>query len=435
MALEELAIDESAAEWLEQSRMLVVAGENEEAERYLDRVLAAQPMEADAYLLKGMIRAHAGDMEQAKEQFENVLKLNKNYGLAWFHLGNIESILGKSAEGIKDYNRALSVGYDTSEVHYHLGLIYEERGDYEEAIRCYNRAIAMDELKKEYWISKISLQLTAGKIEEALQVLKEYRMIAPEDFGGFHLEAAALTAAGRFAEADEVLAQAEKLFPEDSRLVVDRVRVLVSQGKAEEALAEITKAEDMALTAEQKSSLLIHKGNVLGLQDDLDGAIACYQEAAEPDEEGKVNTEALYYLMAVSSAMEDYEHLLSAAKKAESFAENDPYAVAAPYFIALAESRIAGSAQTEAYRKAARFYRTMTMKNNARVDGYLYRALCHKEMQEYDRALEMVDYVIRLQPEGKLYAMRGDILKVKGDLTGAQEAYRKARSLGEPVEV
>ena len=51
------------------------------------------------------------------------------------------------------------------------------------------------------------------------------------------------------------------------------------------------------------------------------------------------------------------------------------------------------------YRQIIKNYRTVALDDPARIDAYLYRAMAYKDIQEYTKALEMVDYIALLQPD------------------------------------
>ena len=62
----------------------------------------------------------------------------------------------------------------------------------------------------------------------------------------------------------------------------------------------------------------------------------------------------------------------------------------------------------------------------------MFRAMCYKDIGNYDKALETIDYVILIQPEnGQLHQIKGNILKeMSGRSVEAEEEYREAKRLG-----
>lgn len=421
----------SVDEWLNQGQMLMGAEAFDEADKYFDKVLDADPMNGDAYLLKGLVRADTGQLDSAKDMFNRALMINKNRAECWFHLGNIAFLQDQFNEGVKCFNKAIALGYDNPEVYFHLGLMYEDREDFQEALRCYNKAISMDELTIAYRVRKISLYLAMGRYEEAIQALKELRMIAPDHFDSYHLLAAAYSALGRFNDADEVLKAAEEKFPGDMDLFFDRLRVLAAKGDVDSALEHISRIEDTQLDLTQQKELLLTKGKLLGQTEKLEAAQVCFEQVLAMSEEAQDDGEALYFLMNTCIARGDYEKLLKYAKCAEKTVKTDPYTFCALYYSALASAKMNADNVKMNYRRAIQFYRSVSMENPDRIDAYLFRAVCHRDLKEYDQALEMVDYVRLLQPDnGEIYVIKSSILSEKGDRAGADAALKKAQALG-----
>ena len=82
------------------------------------------------------------------------------------------------------------------------------------------------------------------------------------------------------------------------------------------------------------------------------------------------------------------------------------------------------------YREAIRIYRVFTLQNPEAVDVYLYRAMCLMDIQEYDKALEMIDFIIGLGVEmAQVYAIKADILEKCGKHASADQVREKAYQL------
>ncbi len=425
------------AEWLNQGQMLIGAEAFDEADKYFDKILAKSPMHAEAYVYKGLVKANRGALDEAKEMLNKALMINKNYAEAWFHLGNIAFMQDSFSEGVKCFNKSIALGYSHPDVYFHLGLMYEDREDFNEAIRCYNKAIAMDELNTTYRIRKASLHLATGRYEEAIQSLNELRMIAPDNFDSYHLLSAAYTMQGQFDDAQRILEDARRRFPDDIDILFDRLRVLAAKGDLDGALKLVDDAEHLSLNEEGQRELLLNKGKLLGQQEKIDEAITCFERALSTGgdlENDPEDGEILYFLMNAYLARQNYEKLLEYAFRAEKAGDSDPYVLCAKYYIAAAYKNLNKNNSVEKYKDAIRYYRQISMENPERIDAYLFRAMCHRDLKEYDKALELTDYVGILQPEnGNIQLIKGNILKEKGDIRGAKSAYQKAKKLGASI--
>lgn len=58
--------------------------------------------------------------------------------------------------------------------------------------------------------------------------------------------------------------------------------------------------------------------------------------------------------------------------------------------------------------------------------------MCYKDLGNFDKALETIDYVILIQPEnGQLHQIKGNILREMGGRSNeAEEEYKRAKALG-----
>lgn len=69
------------------------------------------------------------------------------------------------------------------------------------------------------------------------------------------------------------------------------------------------------------------------------------------------------------------------------------------------------------------------MSNRTFYECYLFRALAHKNLKEYDKALEMGEYIINLReesPDG--YMTMADIYKAMGNTEKSDEYFEIAES-------
>ena len=415
-------------EWLNQGKKLLEAGDSEGAEPYFDRILKKNPMHQDAYLYKGIVKADQGKLEEAQELFVKASMIDRKQPEPYFHLGNIAFMRNSYTDSIKNYNKAIALGYDQPDVYFHRGMVFEETEEFEEAIRSYNKAIQMDELTPDYRVRKATVYLMSARYEEALQTLEELRMVAPDHIDCYHLASAAYMAQGKFDEAEAILSKGEELFPADRELFFDRLRVLNAKGDISRALEYVEQAGKMELNEEERQEVYLARGKLLGQTGDLDGAMESFEAAYAIRLDGQEDGESLYFLMNACLAKGDYEKLLEYAKKAEPSSQANPYTLCSKYYQALSLGRLKKTEAREAYKEAIRFYRRISMENPDRVEAYLFRAMCHKDLKEYDKAMELLDYVGRLQPQnGNLHVIRGNLLKEQGKQREAEKEFALAR--------
>ena len=82
------------------------------------------------------------------------------------------------------------------------------------------------------------------------------------------------------------------------------------------------------------------------------------------------------------------------------------------------------------YKKLTSDFRRATIDNPALYEGYIYRILCHTEIGEYDKALELADYIESVDPDSAdANSYRFYIYKKMGDMEKAEEAKAAALRL------
>lgn len=420
-----------AMEYLQMGQSLLGAEQPEKAVEMIDRSLKCDPMNKDAHITKGIAYANMEDYTEAKKSFNNAVKIDKSFADAYFQLGNIAFLENDFEEGIKNYNQAVYCGYNNSELYYNLGLVYEERDEYGEALRNYNKAISLDQSNPVYMIRKATLQIREGKYEEALQTLEKFRMHHPDSFDGYHLTAAVYTMQGQYDKAETLLKQAQEMFPDDKDILFDRMRVLVTKGDEKQALDLLQKAKEMDCTLEEKKEIFLNEGKIY-LQNDMERAIESFIEALNIPGAEDNNPEIRYFLMNTYLARHDYENLLKVAKTVDRNDINNPYSLFGVYFECMAMKELKKENYVKEYENAQKYYRNISLNDPSRIDAYLFRAMCYKDIGNYDKALETIDYVILIQPEnGQLHQIKGNILKeMSGRSVEAEEEYREAKRLG-----
>ena len=82
------------------------------------------------------------------------------------------------------------------------------------------------------------------------------------------------------------------------------------------------------------------------------------------------------------------------------------------------------------YKEANSIYRMTTLKNPAAVDVYLYRVMCLKDMEQYDKALELCDFVANISDDiAEVHTLRADIYQALGKNSQAELEREKAYEL------
>lgn len=113
------------------------------------------------------------DNEKAIFYYKRSLDLNDKNPNAWFGIGIIRYYKNELFESLFYVKKALKINPDDSEYWTILGRINEKLDFHEDAETAYKNALEFDPYDEKNWISYSKLLYRQGKIEDAVEVLKE----------------------------------------------------------------------------------------------------------------------------------------------------------------------------------------------------------------------------------------------------------------------
>ena len=120
------------------------AGDIEGAIEAYERVIAADPGFAGAYVNLGTIYFTARDLGKAEEYYRRAVEVDRRYALAHFNLGNLYEELGKRAEALAEYQLALKYHPQYADAHYNIALLYQSSGQPLKAVRHWKAYLKLD---------------------------------------------------------------------------------------------------------------------------------------------------------------------------------------------------------------------------------------------------------------------------------------------------
>jgi chemotaxis protein methyltransferase CheR len=83
------------------------SGRAEEAKARASTLLADNPLDADAYFLRGLVELRSGELPRAVASLRRALYVDPCFGLAAFQLGRAHDALGDTAAARRAYEQAL----------------------------------------------------------------------------------------------------------------------------------------------------------------------------------------------------------------------------------------------------------------------------------------------------------------------------------------
>lgn len=417
-------------EYLQQGQVLLGGGQYVEAVAHLEKALELDEKNVDAYISKAIALAYLDRLDEAEECLQRALIVKKDCADAYFHLGNIAFMKEQYKDSIKYLNLAVANGYEAADAYYLLGLVYEVCEEFLQALRHYSKAIRADELNAMYRIKKAVLEFSMGDYTSTYETTEGLRTYCPDNFEGYHLGAAALTMMGRHQEAKDLLIQAKAMFPEDNDILLDLVRTHLAANEITEAKQLLEDAIKNNPSDDEKKEIFLSLGKIYVEEEKLDEGIEYLRKSLDVGEFGKKDFETQFILVNIYNSLKQYEKMLEMANQIIEKQGQEPYSLSGRYYAALAKQNIPGQDYKAAYQDAIRFYRQFTLQQPSRVDGYVYRAMCHRELKEYEKGVECLEYVILLSPNSKeLHMLKGSMLKEMGKEKEGEEELRLAAQL------
>lgn len=417
-------------EYLQQGQVLLGGGKYAEAIDHLEKALELDERNVDAYISKAIALAYLDRLDEAEECLQRAIIVKKDCADAYFHLGNIFFMKEQYKDSIKYLNLAVANGYEAADAYYLLGLVYEVCEEFLQALRHYSKAIRADELNAMYRVKKAVLEFSMGDYASSYETTEGLRAYCPDSFEGYHLGAAALNMQGKCQEAKKLLFQAKELFPEDNDILLDLVRTHLTANEYPEAKKLLNNALENNPTDDEKKEIFLGLGKICVEEEKLDEGIDYLRKSLEVGRFGQKDFETQFILVNVYNSLKQYEQMLEMANQIVEKQGEEPYSLSGRYFVALAKQNIPGEDYKAAYLDAIRFYRQFTLKQPSRADGYVYRAMCHRELKEYEKGIECLDYVLLLSPDSKeLHMLKGSMLKESGKEKEGDEELRLAERL------
>lgn len=414
----------------QQGSLLLKAGNPEAAKAKFEQAIELDPMLVDSYVNFGDYHMSQDAPQDAKVYYKKGLLIEKR-GELYFRMGNACFLCDEPHEGLRNYNLALSAGFDSDEMFFFMGLAYDHMNDDVMALRYFQKASQKNPSRPDYMVKKIQKFAQMRMLEEAEAASEELLNIAPELFDAYHIKTNLLLERKKLAEAVEFSRQASDRFPEDAELMHDHIRCLALNQELEAAAAKLRIAKQLKYYDSAKRKLTMLEAEVEAERGNLSYAMDCCKACIAMEAEGETDGEARFMLLNLYLSTENLEQALNQAKELITRAQKDTYFYTALYYRAMCQKRLGMTEEAKAsFKEANSFYRLETLRNPGAVDIYMFRAMCLRDMEDYDKALEILDFVLGITTEvAEVYILKSDVYQAMGNERAAQEEAEKAYKL------
>ncbi len=199
------------------------------------QICKLDPLDADAWLMLGIIHANLGNLDKTIECNQRAIGIRPDFWEAHFNLGKALHDLGRLDEAEVSYKKTLDLNPGWPQVLNNLGNLFQVRGNPVEALECYRRAVENKPNYATAYVNMGSILHEMGRDQEAetsyLQALK----VNPADPVALKNMSTTQLSQGNFENALKYGQELARFHPAQVDIPVIKARILERQGQLEQA--------------------------------------------------------------------------------------------------------------------------------------------------------------------------------------------------------
>jgi tetratricopeptide (TPR) repeat protein len=428
------------------------AGQLGSAAELYDKALAAEPDNADALHLLGVLHHQQGDHARALEEIGRAVVLRPNVPVyhanlaevyraqkqftraigccrmalrlrpdlpeALCHLGLALQGLGQHAEAATQFCRAIEVQPDDPTPHNNLGIVLRELKKFDESLKHFRRAV---ELAPEFAPAQTNLGqalLDSGQAEEALPHCREAVRLQPDSAPMHHNLGNTLRVLGELVEARSSYLEAIRLDPNLAKSHAHVGLVLQQEGQLDDALVWLKQAVEME---PKDATFWENMADLYAEREESAEAIPCWQRALA------IQPDRAYAHTGLGCALQDEGELAEAeAQYRAALALQPDMAIAKLHLGDLREEMGDLGQAEEAFREALRLQPAYVLPH-ARLATLLRGKLADADCAALEQRL--ADARLGDGPRTRLLFALAHVLDARGDYARAAECLEQANAL------
>lgn len=259
-----------------------------DADELTRRAAAAQPDNAEAVHMLGIIAHQAGKLGEAIEHVRRAIAIKPDVALYHANLGEMCRLAGRAEEAVAAGRRAIEINPNYPDALSNLGIALFDQGKFEEALGYYDRAIALNE---GFALAHSNRGNALQRLKRFAEAERSYRRaidLQPNFADAWNNLGTCLRELKRAEEAETVYRKALEFNPNNPDTLDNLALALKDLERLDEA-AELLRR---ALVVESRvGKFHLHYGSILLDQDKVDEAAAATERALalNPNDHDAVN--------------------------------------------------------------------------------------------------------------------------------------------------
>lgn len=427
-------VSENALDLINQGIALMSQEKFDAAREKFEKAISDSPQNYDAYIHLGNALSNLDEYDKAVDNFKKALLLDKNSSEALFNIGNVMYLKGNTLEAMQYYNKAEEKGNMTASMYDVMAGVFAVEKDPTQALRLLNKAIQLEPLNGQLYLEKVSIFMEQEQAKQALETLHELNRVLPDAYEAYDLLSEIYVEIKDFKKALEVVEKGVERFPEDPNLAYLKLKVLVS---SEDDVAAFSFLEEMKKTGNYDKvaeQAVVLESTLYARKQDLNKVIECLEAVCNNT---YTNKELAFLLINAYARTNGYDRIEKITKEMMQGEYDAFYTSSAQFYHAQALKQIGKTEESlKEFRELTKTLRRATINDTAFYEGYIYRLLAHKELKEFDKALELADYIGALFPERPdSHAFRYAIYKDMGDKENAEKEKALVKEIDPNFEV
>src|SRR5215472_4198576 len=412
-----------------------------------EQIVRLDPKSVDDHLLLGRLYKADNESEKAQAEFNKAVSLDPQSEEAVTTLALLYDDEGQNDRAVQLLN-SVPEGARTAKTYSALGLTYEQQKDYKNAVGAYKKAVDLDHDNLDAVRGLAQNLLNSGDTDAALQQYKTVAEADPQDAQTYLRIAEIYRREGKFEEALDSLNKAEAIVTDSQEIPFTKSEIYEAQGKYDEAaqilqnlISKSTKpASDYSPGELNNMSVFYeHLGNIYNEQNKLPQAIDAYRKMATMGPEAAMRGYDLQ--IEAYRSNKEWQQAANVAREAVQKLPNNRtmklvYAGELADIgkgdeaIAQAKSLLKGTAEDreKKYDEAEQLFKKLLVEDshNAAVLNYLGYMLADRGVR-LEEALNYVKKAVELEPQNGAYLdSLGWVYFKMGNYDLAEENLRKA---------